>query len=167
MDIGVLWDNDKMLPMRTVGAGSQEHASLIVDVRRRAITVSFQLPIFNARQKDLSNGRLHDYRLKIPFSQLTRISQIQDSPSDPISHAFTLDTPPVYHRKIRNIGSSFVDADNSWRDADTWYRQTDIVRTPEELAPLPVCLRKAKPLIDIGKYGSGWMLTAMAYLLFR
>ncbi|KAJ9361854.1 hypothetical protein DTO280E4_3687 [Paecilomyces variotii] len=152
MDIGVLWDNDKMLPMRTVGAGSQEHASLIVDVRRRAITVSFQLPIFNARQKDLSNGRLHDYRLKIPFSQLTRISQIQDSPSDPISHAFTLDTPPVYHRKIRNIGSSFVDADNSWRDADTWYRQTDIVRTPEELAPLPVCLRKAKPLIDIGKW---------------
>ncbi|KAL1851938.1 hypothetical protein Plec18170_006241 [Paecilomyces lecythidis] len=154
MDIGVLWDSDKMLPMRTVGAGSQEHASLIIDVRRRAITINFQLPIFNARQRDLSNGRLHDYRLKIPFSQLTRISQIQDSPSDPISHAFSLDSPPIYHRKIRHIGASFVDADNSWRDTDTWYRQTDIVHTPEELGSLPVCLRKAKPLIDIGKWTS-------------
>lgn len=164
MDIGVLWGKDKMLPMRTVGAGSLERTSLILDVRRRAITVNFQLPIFNARQKDLSNGRLHDYRLKIPFAQLTRIFHIQDSSSDLISHAFTLDTPPIYHRKIRNIGSSFVDADNSWRDADTWYRQTDIVHTPEELAPLPVSLRKAKPLIDIGKYIFRQIISSLAYL---
>lgn len=151
MDIGVLVNETTVLPMRTVGAGIDEHASLVLGLKHRAMFVYFQLPIFNSRQRPIeTTGIYQDYRLKIPFAQMTKIFQTSGSASEGVSHLTFLDAPPVYHRRIKNIASTFTD-ENSWREADTWFRQTDIVHNPQELASLPISLRKFKPLIDIGE----------------
>ncbi|KAI9927937.1 hypothetical protein MW887_002789 [Aspergillus wentii] len=154
MDIGVMFDETTMLPMRTVGAGTEENASLVLDLKSKAMFVYFQLPIFNTKQKPNTTSQLyHEYRLKIPFTQLTRIFQTRCSKLGTTSHLTFLNSPPIYHRRIKNIASTFID-ENAWRDSDTWFRQTYIVHNPQELATLPVSLRKAKPVIDIGRWNT-------------
>ena len=151
MDIGVMVNETTMLPMRTVGNATNESASLALDLRRKELLVYFKLPIFNPGQKQAApGGQYHEYRLRIPFAQMTKIFEASDPASETVSHMTTLDVPPLYYRRIKDISSTFID-DNSWRAADTWFRQTDIVHNPQELAGLPVNLRKFKPLIDIGE----------------
>ena len=140
-----------MLPMRTVGAGASEQTSLILDLKRRALFVCFQLLIFNSKSKPGSSTEVYqDYRLKIPFSQLTHIFQTRDPVSSCMSHFTFLESPPLYYRRIKNVSSTFID-ETTWRDADTWFRQTHVVHNPQELSTLPISLQKSNPLIDIGK----------------
>lgn len=137
--------------MRTVAAGLGEQAFLVLDLKRRALFVHFQLAISNPKQKPASTADLYqEYRLKIPFSQMTRIFQTRDSTSGCMSHSMFLESPPLYNRRIKNVPSTFID-DNTWRDSDTWFRQTQIVHNPQAQATLPVSLRKLNPIIDIGK----------------
>lgn len=140
-----------MRPLRTVGAGHDEQAYLVLDLKRRALFVYFQLAIFNPKQKSAKGtGLQHEYRLKIPFHQMTRIFQTRDSTSGCVSQFTFLDSPPLYHRRIRNIASTFVD-ETSWRDCGTWFRQTQVVHNPQGQANLPASLRKLNPIIDIGE----------------
>lgn len=151
LDVGVLVDETSMLPMRTVGAGANEQTSLILDLKRRALFVCFQLPIFNSKNKAASSTEVYqEYRLKIPFSQLTRIFQTHDPGSGCTSHFTFLESPPLYYRRIKNVSSTFID-ETTWRDADTWFRQTHVVHNPQGLSTLPISQRKQNPLIDIGK----------------
>lgn len=140
-----------MLPMRTVGAGHGEQAYLVLDLKRRALFAYFQLAIFNPKQKSATGtGLHHEYRLKIPFPQMTRIFQTRDSTSGCISQFTFLDSPPLYHRRIKNIENTFIDG-SAWRDSDTWFRQTHVVHNPQGQASLPASLRKLNPIIDIGE----------------
>ena len=149
MDIGVLVDETTVLPMRTVGTGTNEqHASVVLDLKHRVLQVYFRLPVFNSLRKTVEIH--YSYRLTVPFAQMKRIFQKFDSVSKSVSHLTFLDAPPVYHRRIQNISSTFLD-ENSWKDADTWFRQTDIAHNQQDLAALPVGLRKYRPLIDIGE----------------
>ncbi|PLN75384.1 RdRP-domain-containing protein [Aspergillus taichungensis] len=151
MDIGVLVDEKTMLPMRTVGLSADEHPFLLLDLKSRAMMIYFQLPIlFNSKSNLLSGDKYSQYRLKIPLVQVTRILQSGD-PASNISHLIVLDSPPMYFRRATDIPNTFVD-DNSWRDSDSWYRQTNIVHNPLELAGVPTSLRKLKPIIDIGRW---------------
>lgn len=139
------------MPMRTVGTGLDEQASVVLDLKRRALFVYFQLPIFNSKYKPTSTADVYqEYCLKIPFPQLTRIFQTRDPVSGCASHLTFLESPAIYHRRIKNIQSTFID-ETSWRDSDTWYRQTQVVRNPQAQATLPISLRKQNPVIDIGK----------------
>lgn len=140
-----------MLPMRTVGTGLSEQPSLVLDLKRKALFVYFQLPIFNSIYKPTSSVDVYqEYCLKIPFSQLMKIFQTRDLVSGCTSHFTFLESPAIYHRRIKNIQSTFVD-EASWRDGDTWYRQTHVVHNPQAQATLPISLRKQNPVIDIGK----------------
>lgn len=140
-----------MLSMRTVGAGLDEQASLVLDLKRRALFVYFQLAISNSKKKPASATDLYqEYRFKIPFPQMARIFQTRDSTSGCTSHFTFLESPPLYYRRIKNVSSTFID-DNTWRNSDTWFRQTHIVHSPQTQATLPVGLRKLNPVIDIGK----------------
>lgn len=153
MDIGVQANETSIVPMHTVGTGIDKHPFLVVDLKRRVLQVYFQLAIHNPRQNQTTAAVYHDYRLTITFTQMTKIFQTSDPVSKTVSHLTFLDAPPVYHRRIKNIASTFTD-ENSWREGDTWFRQTDIVHRPEELAALPIGLRKFKPLVDIGRWNS-------------
>ncbi|KAF7587579.1 hypothetical protein BBP40_007020 [Aspergillus hancockii] len=153
MDIGVLFNETTMLPMRSVGSGTKDRTILTLQLKQRAMLVYFQLSIFNQGHKPApAGGDLQEYRLKIPFVQLTRIFQTPDAVTECVSHFIVLDSPPIYHRRINNIETTFSDDSNSWREADAWYRQTYIVRNPMELSSLPVGLKKAKAVIDIGRW---------------
>lgn len=147
-------DERTMLPMRTVGSKQNERARVVLDLKRREMAVFFQLPIINSNSSlnPSLTGHPQNYRVRVHFSQLSRIFETWDSESECISHAFSLETPPVYHRRIGDISSTFAESDTTWRDADTWYRQTDIVHVPEGLAKLPISLRKPRPLINIGRW---------------
>lgn len=146
-----------MLSLRTVGDGHYEQASVALDLKQRALFVYFQLTVFNPKQKSTKGtGLQHDYRLKIPFSQMTRNFQSRDSTSGCISQYTFLDSPPLYHRRIKNIEHTFVD-DTTWRDTGTWFRQTQVVHNPQGQASLPASLRKLNPIIDIGKLHAAYL----------
>ncbi|KAB8236873.1 RNA dependent RNA polymerase [Aspergillus alliaceus] len=153
MDVGILLNKTTMLPMRSVGSGRDEHASVVLNLRQRALLVYFQLPIFNQGQKlTPTAGVLQEYRLKIPFVQLTQILQTCDSATESLSHFIVLDSPPLYHRRINNIDVTLSEDSNSWRESDTWYRQTYIVHNALEISALPIGLKKSKAVIDIGRW---------------
>jgi RNA-dependent RNA polymerase len=126
---------------------------VILDLKRRELAVFFQLAVYNRHRppKD-DKDYFHDYRLRVPFAQLSRIYQTWNPAISCHSHYIVLETPPIYHRRLKDLTSTFSESDASWRDADTWYRQTDIVHVPEELAGLAIGLRKHKPIINIGRW---------------
>ncbi|PKX91697.1 RNA dependent RNA polymerase [Aspergillus novofumigatus IBT 16806] len=154
MDIGVLVSETSMLPMRTVGNARNERALLVIDLKRRDLFVHFQLPIFNNKPKSASTGETYNqYRLRIPFVQLVNMYQMQDRKSGKVSHLTFLDSPAIYHRRIQETWVTFND-DISWRESDSWYRQTSVVHNPDELSTLPVSLKRSKPVIDIGRWNT-------------
>lgn len=152
MDIGVLLSETTMLPMRSVGSGENESSRLVLNLKQKALFVYFQLPIFTPGYKPTpASGMLQEYRLKIPFVQLSWIFQVRDTVTGDISHFIVLDSPPLYHRRINNIDVTHSEENNTWRESETWYRQTYIVRNALELPYLPIGLKKAKAVIDIGE----------------
>ncbi|KAL5332831.1 RNA dependent RNA polymerase-domain-containing protein [Aspergillus crustosus] len=144
LDIGVLADETTMMSMRTVRSLANENATLILDLGRKDLLVYFQLLI-------AGTGQPQEYRLKVPFSQLDRFFQTRNSLTRGCSHITFLGSPPVYHRRLKNIESTFSE-ETSWREWDVWFRQTHVVHTPQKLATLPVCLRRQNPIIDIGRW---------------
>ncbi|KAE8374407.1 RNA dependent RNA polymerase-domain-containing protein [Aspergillus bertholletiae] len=155
MDIGVLFNETTMIPMRSVGSGINENALLMLNLKQRALLVYFQLPILNPAHKPTpASSVLQEYRLKIPFVQLSQILQMRDTVTGDISHFIVLDSPPLYHRRINNIDVTHSEESNSWRESETWYRQTYIVRNALELSSLPIGLKKTKTVIDIGRWNT-------------
>lgn len=146
MDIGVLVAETTMMPMRTVGHLTTSNASLVLNLRRKVLLVYFELPMSSADRR-LS---FQEYRLRIPFSQLDRFFQTQHPSTGVISHFTFLNSPPIYHRRIQNVESTFIE-ETSWREMDTWFRQAQIVLNPLELSGLPVNLKRQNPVIDIGE----------------
>ncbi|PLB52422.1 RNA-directed RNA polymerase (Sad-1) [Aspergillus steynii IBT 23096] len=155
MEVGVLLDDKTFQPRRTVGQGPKENAFVVLDLKSRALYIRFQLAVsFSSKPTaNQPSEPYQEYRLKIAFVQLTEIHQAADPASGAVTHFTVLDSPPVYHRRITNVASTFID-DNNWREADSWYRQTYIVHRPLDLASLPISLRRGNSLIDIGRWNA-------------
>ncbi|KAL2868435.1 RNA dependent RNA polymerase-domain-containing protein [Aspergillus lucknowensis] len=148
IEIGVLLNETTMMPMRTVGSADGQ-VSLVLNLRRKDLLVYFNLSISSSGQQIPPQ----EYRLRVPFSQLDKFFQTVDSSTGSISHYTFLNSPPMYHRRIKNIKNTFIE-ETSWREADTWFRQAQIVHNPQELATLPVSLRRRNPVIDIGRWNA-------------
>ncbi|KAH1780249.1 hypothetical protein KXW56_004375 [Aspergillus fumigatus] len=154
MDIGVPISETSMLPMRTVGNERNERAFLVIDLKRRDLSVHFQLPSFKNKPKSASTGETYNqYRLSIPFVRLVKIYQTRDPKSGKVSHLTFLGSPAIYHQRIQETWVTFND-DMSWRESDSWYRQTSVVHNPDELSTLPVSLNRSRPVIDIGRWNA-------------
>ncbi|OOF98623.1 hypothetical protein ASPCADRAFT_512858 [Aspergillus carbonarius ITEM 5010] len=152
IDIGIMFDETTFLPMRTVEAGLAGTPYILLNLKQRALCIFFRLQIFSSSQKAISAADTwHDYRLKIPFRQMNKIFQSRNVTTGTISQLTVLDSPPMYHRRIRDIEATFIE-EGSWRDSDCWYRQTHIVHNPLQLSTLPVTLPRHKPIIDIGRW---------------
>ncbi|KAK2757339.1 hypothetical protein FQN54_004853 [Arachnomyces sp. PD_36] len=152
VDIGPRVEDKTLLPLRTVGAGYREHTRFFLDLYRREINIFFQLAIFDPQQAAVNYyGQLHEYRFRVPFAQLSEVLRVDDD--ERISLVILMDTPPSYHRRLQDFKSTFTESTaTNWKAWDTWYRQTDIVHAPHELASVPINLRKMKPLINIGRW---------------
>ncbi|KAL4953606.1 RNA dependent RNA polymerase-domain-containing protein [Aspergillus filifer] len=149
MDIGILMDETTMMSMRTVGSTTSGNAYVALNLKYKELLVYFDISTPSA------GSRLppQKYRLKVSFSQLERFHQTKDPSSRGISHFTFLSSPPLYHRRITNLDRTFMEA-TSWRESDTWFRQTNIVHNPERLADLPISLRRQNPIIDIGRWNA-------------
>ncbi|KKK16507.1 hypothetical protein ARAM_000426 [Aspergillus rambellii] len=149
MDIGILVNDTTMRPMRTVGSGLNENTSLVLNLRRKDMLVYFQISTHGAPNILV----FHEYRLRVPFSQLDRFFQSKNPSTGVISHFTVLESPPIYHRRIKNIETTFIE-ESTWRESDTWFRQTHIVHNPQTLVTLPVNLRRQDQIIDIGRWNA-------------
>lgn len=76
---------------------------------------------------------------------------MQNDASKEISFLIILDSPPVYHRQLENFKLTFQ-SDTSWREADTWYRQTSIAHNPGFQKSLATNLNRPEQIIDIGEW---------------
>ncbi|RAL10611.1 RNA dependent RNA polymerase [Aspergillus homomorphus CBS 101889] len=152
LDIGVMIDEHILLPMRTIEDPPGGGFCIILDMRLRAMFVQFQIQIFDSTNKRPSvRDTYKSYRIRIPFVQLSGMSQMQNPGTQSISLLAVLDSPPIYQRRIDDIKSTFLE-ENHWRDADTWYRQTQIVHEPRRLSGLPISLKRQHSVIDLGRW---------------
>ena len=90
------------------------------------------------------------YRVKILFSQLNKMWESQDSSLGNLSFLIILDYPAIYHRKLLDPTSTFT-GDYSWRETDTWLRQTRIIHDVRRGVDIATNLRKSGHLIDLGE----------------
>ncbi|KAN0066680.1 RNA dependent RNA polymerase domain containing protein [Elaphomyces granulatus] len=151
IDIGALGNTESMFLFRHISERIMTPC-IVMDLWRREIEIHFQLKWFNNMENPKSHeDKFHDYRVKIPLGQLTRIWETETTTTQSISHIFTLEYPPMYRRRAKKIETSFA-SENVWRDMDTWFRQTDIVHAPEKLVELPISLRKINSIINIGRW---------------
>lgn len=123
----------------------------MADLNRREINVYFKLIKFDARKPAAGAQKVvNEYRFRVPFVQLTRVFRVVNG--ECLSFVVSLDLPPLYHRKLLDQTCSFSDGENIWRGANSWFRQTDIVHSHQDLTHAAVSLRKNKSIIDIGEY---------------
>ncbi|KAJ5114750.1 RNA-directed RNA polymerase (Sad-1) [Penicillium alfredii] len=131
--------------------------NLIVDLKRRAFFITFNTcPLVNQHTQYAGSSAPRDhpqFRLKIPFLQLTRIFELCDPISQQVSFLTILDSPPTYHRLAGNVHASFH-SDSTWREADMWFRQTLVFHNATEQLNLPTNLRVAGQIIDIGRWNA-------------
>ena len=137
------------MPMRIIGNEINESVTLSIDLKYKQLLIYFSLADTKAIEKPDTAGNVSQYRIKVPLSHLNRFLQTQDR-SGCVSHSTILDSPPFYHRRIKDKVTTFSDK-NSWREADTWFRQTCIVHNPEQLSSLPAGIQRRNPVVDIGE----------------
>ncbi|RJE21572.1 RNA polymerase [Aspergillus sclerotialis] len=148
--IGVLLNKETFMPMRVIGKEADKKFSLTIDLSRKQVLIYFPLANTEAPETPGVASSVNQYRINIPFTLLSKIFQTHDQ-SGRISHFAVLESPPLYYRRIKNIENTFVE-ETSWREADSWFRQTSIVHNPEKSSSLPVSLHKANAVIDIGRW---------------
>ncbi|PGH26670.1 hypothetical protein AJ80_01616 [Polytolypa hystricis UAMH7299] len=151
MDFGTMVEEKTFLPLRTINAETQGALNYAVDLKRREVNVYFNvLKPAKPRPDQKPGGIQHALRLRIPFVEMTTVYQVKDGEN--VTFLIPLANPPVYHRKLNNLESTFSDTDNVWKEIDAWYRQIDIARVQEEMDRLSANLRKTNSLINIARW---------------
>lgn len=137
--------------------GFAQSVKLEVNVRERALYIGFheECPTLHGF-KEVKFGRLHEkFRLKIPFSQLNKVWEVHNIPNplDRNPHLvfiIILDHPGMYHRKLSDMTATFTE-NLSWKETDTWMRQTRISYDASREAATPTSLQRSGDIIDIGE----------------
>lgn len=151
LDIGVLIAETTPSWMRTFGEA--QGLRLVVNLRRRELQIFFKVSIRNTRpgiERTITVDEDHDFRIKLTFLQLSTIHELCDPDSQQIAFLTILNSPPIYHRQLKDFRPTFTGA-TSWKETDTWYRQTAVVHNPYGQTAGPTNLRRSGQLIDIGK----------------
>lgn len=121
---------------------------LTVNVKMRAFIVHFQIRMFRSGVNP-KDAEIAKFRFKIPFHQLGRIWESTDTFTKDLSFLIFLDTPPVFHRQVKDIEATFDDSETMWREGDTWIRQTTIVHGHGRIVA-PISLRRRGQFVDLG-----------------
>jgi RNA-dependent RNA polymerase len=146
VDIGVLLGLSTFHSMQSFT--NLAYPRCVVDVMRKCLFLYFRVGI---RGSDTADVNQHDYRVKITFLQLTQIYQQYDKATRERSLLIVLDSAAIWHRKAKDIQSTLTEP-LSWREEDSWYRQTSVTHNPNSLKTLPANLKKTGHIIDLGKY---------------
>jgi len=147
--------------MQTINAMPGDELSLVVDLLRNRLIATFMVDFKDPRSQWDTNylsksqiseyDRKNKYMFQIPFTQLKKIYRV-DLSNAMIALIISLDSPPAFYRRREDEKSCHSNGTLLWTDFDSWYRQTDIVYDPYQLATATVALHKEQPVIDIGVY---------------
>ena len=93
--------------------------------------------------------------MKIPFGQLNDVWEVHNnpgphSPKPELSFIIILDHPGIYHRKLSDITATFTES-LTWKEADTWIRQTRMNYEASQEMDTPTNLQIAGDIMDIGE----------------
>ncbi|OQE90654.1 hypothetical protein PENNAL_c0011G06773 [Penicillium nalgiovense] len=146
VDIGVLLGLSTFHSMQSFT--NLAYPRCAVDVMRKCLFLYFRVGI---RGSDTADVNQHDYRVKITFLQLTQIYQQYDKATREHSFLIVLDSAAIWHRKAKDIQSTLTEP-LSWREEDSWYRQTSVTHNPNSLKTLPANLKKTGHIIDLGRW---------------
>ncbi|CAG7971093.1 unnamed protein product [Penicillium nalgiovense] len=146
VDIGVLLGLSTFHSMQSFT--NLAYPRCVVDVMRKCLFLYFRVGI---RGSDTADVNQHDYRVKITFLQLTQIYQQYDKATREHSFLIVLDSAAIWHRKAKDIQSTLTEP-LSWREEDSWYRQTSVTHNPNSLKTLPANLKKTGHIIDLGRW---------------
>lgn len=144
-DVGVRLNESTIHSM----ASFREEVSLTINLKERAIFIYFRCMVRISPTKRTSiTGSL--CRVKFPLFRLARIWKMTNDASKEVSFLIILDCPAAFHRQLPHFGPAFQN-DISWRDSDTWYRQTSIAKDPFAQRLLATNLQQSEQIIDIGE----------------
>ncbi|KAH0543787.1 hypothetical protein FGG08_001969 [Glutinoglossum americanum] len=167
VDFGFMFDVSTMMRMYSATIRLDSKISFELNLLRRLIDIQFQLEITNLKGLGISTsplteqlakeppvggqGRIERYRFRIPLAQLQRVHEVKiDEKTRAL--VISLDTPPNFYRKAHQIEVSHEEGSKYWTEWDCWFRQTDIVCDQRSLVKAAVALKKAMPIIDIGRW---------------
>lgn len=140
---------------------------LRINVQERALYICFneELPALNSSKIDapLINPQI-SFRLKIPFGQLNDVWEVHNNLGlhglkPELSFIIILDHPGIYHRKLSDIIATFTES-LTWKEADTWIRQTGLNGDASREIHTPTNLQTAGDIMDIGELNFDlWLIT--------
>jgi RNA-dependent RNA polymerase len=161
LHFGVMLSPESFMTMQTINAMPGDELSLVVDLLRNRLVATFMVDFKDPRSQWDTNyvsksqiseyDRKNKYMFQIPFTQLKKIYRV-DLSNAMIALIISLDSPPAFYRRREDEKSCHSNGTLLWTDFDSWYRQTDIVYDPYQLATATVALHKEQPVIDIGAY---------------
>ncbi|KGO40249.1 RNA-dependent RNA polymerase, eukaryotic-type [Penicillium expansum] len=146
VDIGVLLGPSTVHSMQSFT--NLAYPRCVVDVMRKCLLLYFKVGIRGSETADVTQ---HNYRVKITFLQLTQIYQQYDKATREHSFLIVLDSAAIWHRKAKEIRMTLTEP-LSWREEDSWYRQTAVTHNPNSLKTLPTNLKKTGHIIDLGRW---------------
>lgn len=147
-DVGIQVGESTIRPM----ASFKSPLSFMINLRERALFLYFQSTVKSASKKAGKEDKETQsfFRLKVPLFRLTRIWKLENEDSKEVSFLIILDSPPVYHRQLENFKATFQ-SDTSWRETDTWYRQTSIAHETGVEKYMATNLSRPEQIINIGE----------------
>lgn len=146
-DVGVQLGESTIRPM----ASFESPLSFMINLRERALFLYFQSTVKSSSNEGGQPGKETKpfFRLKVPLFRLTRIWKLQNEASK-VSFLIILDSPPVYHRQLEDFKLTFQ-SDTTWRETDTWYRQTTIAHETGFEKYMATNLSRPEQIINIGE----------------
>ncbi|KAJ5288851.1 hypothetical protein N7478_001881 [Penicillium angulare] len=154
-DIGVLLGESSFAPLhgfKTFDSKNSDSLKAVIDVKQRSMFIYFKLVVKTSQNPaDNAQEKPSFYRARLKFFDISRIWEIFDQITNNRSLAIVLKSPALFYRQVTNFEPTFK-SDISWRNTDTWYRQTAIVHHPLRQAKLTTNLRKSGHIIDLGRW---------------
>jgi RNA-dependent RNA polymerase len=156
---GFMYSPNTIMEMHNATSLSRNGTTFKIDLLRSRIVITFELSLKDPRTLSHSTksshvsgelDRINRYMFTIPFGQLEKLDRIQLN-GNQWALVVSLDSPPQFFRKRLDPTASHSKEALTWSEFDTWYRQTDIVYDPRQLASAVVSLKKELPVIDIGR----------------
>ncbi|KAJ6111936.1 hypothetical protein N7523_007997 [Penicillium sp. IBT 18751x] len=139
--------------------GFAQLVRLWINVQERALYIGFKeevpAPSGFKINAPFVNSQI-SFRLKVPFSQLNDVWEVQNNTGthyaeSQVSFIIILNYPGIYYRKLSDIRSTFT-KDLSWKEADTWIRQTRINYNASRKFDTPTKLQTSGDIMDIGRW---------------
>lgn len=161
---GIMENEETVMACRRIQQSPMEPIEFKVDLRRRRLTVKFNVSFIDPRLQGVEdfktdvkvgqNDRVNLYMFQIPFENLKSIKNLDYEQlyiQDYFGLVISLDSPPPYYRKQIGATAGHAPGNLTWSEFDTWYRQTDVDYDPYRLNYTKVSLHKEHPEIDTGR----------------